>query len=67
MAARSAGRLGVDEWKAEAEAFVAWRDAVWAYALQELARVVDGEREPPTIDGFIGELPKINWPAVRSA
>lgn len=49
-------------WAAEATAFIAWRDAVWAYAFQELAKVENGEREQPTIDEFLSELPQIEWP-----
>ncbi|OWV94432.1 hypothetical protein ATY81_12570 [Rhizobium sp. R72] len=49
-------------WKAEAQAFVAWRDAVWQYAYSELAKVQAGEREQPSIDDFLLELPEIVWP-----
>lgn len=49
-------------WAAEAAAFVAWRDAVWAYAYAELAKVEAGEREQPELAELIGELPAINWP-----
>lgn len=51
------------QWAAEAVAFVAWRDAVWAYAYAEMDRVLTGEREQPTIEAFLGELPQIEWPA----
>jgi len=50
------------QWAAEAQAFVAWRDAVWAYAFGELAKVEQGQRAPPTVKEFIAELPKIQWP-----
>lgn len=54
----------VPQWRAEAEAFVAWRDAVWAYALAELASVQSGDRAAPeTVEAFIEELPAIVWPA----
>lgn len=49
-------------WRAEAEAFVAWRDQVWLYAHQQLAAVQTGQREPPTPDDLIVELPAIAWP-----
>lgn len=49
-------------WKAEAEAFVAWRDQVWAYALAELAKAVEGKRSVPALAAFIAELPAITWP-----
>lgn len=51
-------------WAAEAAAFVAWRDAVWAYAYAELDKVMSAEREQPTIAAFIGELPLIDWPVL---
>lgn len=50
------------QWASEAQAFVAWRDQVWAYAYQELARVMGGEREQPTVADIIAELPPISWP-----
>lgn len=50
------------QWAAEAGAFIAWRDAVWAYAFSELAKVQSGQREVPTLDAFLGELPVIEWP-----
>jgi hypothetical protein len=49
-------------WQAEAGAFVTWRDAVWAYAFEQLALVQAGEREKPSIAEFITELPAIEWP-----
>lgn len=48
-------------WADEAAAFIAWRDGVWAYALAELAKVKNGEREQPTVAGLIGELQPIEW------
>lgn len=50
------------QWAAEAAAFVAWRDAVWAYAYAELAKVQAGEREQPSPADFLTELPAIVWP-----
>lgn len=50
-------------WQAEAEAFVAWRDAVWVYALTELAKVQAQERAvPESTAAFVAELPVIAWP-----
>lgn len=48
-------------WAAEAQAFVAWRDAVWLYAYAELDKVQTGAREVPAVEAFIGELPQIEW------
>lgn len=52
----------VPGWAAEAQAFVAWRDAVWTYALAAMGEVAAAEREAPTVDGLIAELPTIEWP-----
>lgn len=49
-------------WAAEAAAFVAWRDSVWAYAYAELDKVLAGQREQPDVEAFIAELPEIEWP-----
>ena len=49
------------QWAAEAQAFVAWRDAVWLYAYGELDKVIAGEREQPNVEHFIDELPPIDW------
>lgn len=49
-------------WAAVAQAFIAWRDAVWHYAYQEFDRIQTGERTQPTVDEFIAELPAIQWP-----
>lgn len=53
---------GNPEWAAEAQAFVQWRDAVWTYAYAELDKVLAAEREQPSVEEFIGELPVIEWP-----
>lgn len=50
------------QWAAEAAAFVAWRDAVWAYAYTELAKVEAELRSIPTVEDFLAELPEITWP-----
>lgn len=52
----------VPQWAAEAAAFVAWRDAVWAYAYAEMDKVLADLREQPTIEEFLAELPVIEWP-----
>lgn len=49
-------------WAAEAAAFVAWRDAVWAYAYAQLAAVAAEERAQPTVAELVGELPEMEWP-----
>jgi hypothetical protein len=50
------------QWAAEAGAFIAWRDAAWAYAFSELEKVQSGQREVPALDAFLAELPAIEWP-----
>ncbi|KZE34090.1 hypothetical protein IMF23_04250 [Chelatococcus daeguensis] len=50
-------------WAAEATAFTAWRDAVWAYAYAELEKVVNEERPQPTVEDFLAELPPFTWPS----
>ena len=50
-------------WAAEAQAFVAWRDAIWSHTYTELDKVQNGERSAPeTPEAFIAELPEIEWP-----
>ncbi|MGF7008120.1 hypothetical protein [Aminobacter sp. BE322] len=50
------------QWAGEASAFVAWRDAVWAYAYTELDKVLAGQRPQPTIETLLSELPAMQWP-----
>lgn len=50
-------------WAAEAQAFVAWRDAVWVHAYAELDKVEAGARPQPSIEAFLQELPALIWPA----
>jgi hypothetical protein len=52
----------VGPWAAQANIFVAWRDSVWQYAYSELGKVQVGEREQPTVEAFLLELPQIVWP-----
>lgn len=50
------------QWAAEAAAFVAWRDGVWAYAYSELAKVQAGQRDQPSVEEFLAEVEPIEWP-----
>jgi hypothetical protein len=53
------------QWTAEAQAFVAWRDAVWEFAFAELDKVQNSLREQPTVEQFVAELTAavpIEWP-----
>lgn len=48
-------------WKAEADAFVAWRDAVYVYGLNILSQVQSGGEEP-SIPDMIAGMPTLTWP-----
>ena len=50
----------VAEWAAEAQAFVAWRDAVWVAAIAMLDTV--DPAAPPTVADVLAQLPA--WPGV---
>jgi hypothetical protein len=50
------------KWKAEAIAFVSWRDAVFDYTLEQFNLISLGLRLIPTFEEFKLELPVINWP-----
>lgn len=52
----------IPEWAAEAQTFVIWRDQVWAYALGELDKVKTGQREQPSVEELLAELPSFIWP-----
>ena len=53
----------VAAWKAEADAFTAWRDAVWTFVIERLAQVEAGEVSlPESPDALIALLPDIDWP-----
>lgn len=45
-------------WADEAQRFVAWRDAVWAYGLEVLAAVDAGEKALPDIEVLLKNAPK---------
>lgn len=48
---------------AEAQAFVAWRDAVWADVIQRLNAVQAGTQAPPESPAaLIADLPQVSWP-----
>ncbi len=56
----------IEQWAAEAQAFVAWRDTVWLYALVELDKVQKAERDQPSVEEFLAELPVFEWPRAQS-
>ena len=49
-------------WRAEANAFVAWRDGVWAYVYEQIALWENEERTIDTADELVVELDDIVWP-----
>lgn len=51
----------VPVWAAQAQTFVAWRDAVWQYTYQQLEQFQLSLREQPSVVDFLSELPVINW------
>lgn len=48
--------------KAEAEACLAWRDAVWLKAYQVLDQVTAGAIPQPTVAELLAMLPTMTWP-----
>lgn len=52
----------VAQWASEASTFADWRDQVWLYAYQELAKAQSGARSAPKVDAFVAELPTLTWP-----
>jgi hypothetical protein len=50
------------QWVAEAETFIAWRDAVYVYALGVQEQVETGVIPIPDLSSFIEGIPAIVWP-----
>lgn len=53
----------VPKFQEDGRAFRTWRSLVWAYAYEQLEKVLAGEREQPTIDEFLLELPVLGLTA----
>lgn len=53
----------VPKFQNDGKAFRTWRSLVWAYAYEQLALVLSGEREQPTVGEFLLELPVVELPA----
>ena len=51
----------VPRWAQDARDWVVHRDAVMEYALELINAVQKGEREPPTMEEFLSNMPKIQW------
>jgi hypothetical protein len=53
-----------EKWKAEAEAFIAWRDLeLWPTCYGIMNAVQAQQRPVPTADELLAELPPMAWPA----
>lgn len=50
------------KFKAEGEACVAWRDAVWARGYELMGQVKSGQMPAPTIPELLAMLPTMTWP-----
>lgn len=50
------------QWQKEANTFIAWRDEVFLYTIEQIALMQSGSRGIPTFDEFLTELPTIVWP-----
>lgn len=51
------------KFSSEGQAGVNWRDACWSYTYAQLAAVKSGEREAPTPEALVLELPAMVWPS----
>ena len=49
------------EWKGEASIFLEWRDAIYAYVIEQTELMSQGKRPVPTFEEFKKELPVIKW------
>jgi len=50
------------QYRAEAEYCISARDLTWAAFFDLLAAVEAGERDTPTLDELLAELPELAWP-----
>lgn len=51
----------IDKFRIEAESVKDWVSYVWAKCYEILAEVEAGNREVPTLEEVISELPELNW------
>jgi|GEM_PF-2441115 hypothetical protein len=63
LAATSYASSSIAQWAEEAEAAIAWRDAVWVACYDVIAAVRAGTRSIPSKDELVAELPVMKWPA----
>ena len=50
-----------EKFRAEAEACIAWRDAVWTYCYRVIDDCIAGRRSVPTGEALVKELPVLEW------
>lgn len=53
----------IDRFRAEGQAAVDWRDAVWARSYELMDQVQAGKLPQPTVVALIAMLPTMEWPA----
>lgn len=49
-------------YQAEGQAFLQWRGSVWQYCYDQLGEIEAGNRDEPTVEDFIAELPEYQPP-----
>lgn len=59
LAVTYAEEPAVEKFQAEGRAFRAWRSMCWAYFYAQMDLVLSGQRERPTIEQLLAELPKL--------
>lgn len=50
------------QFKAEGEACVRWRDAVWRYCYEQFEKFQSGQIEQPSVADLVASLPTMEWP-----
>ena len=51
------------QWKDEADAFIKWRDDMFEYCFGVIEDVVNQNRDAPSVQELLNELPSLNWPS----
>lgn len=52
----------IPQYQAEAVAASQWRDMVWVKAYEIQNEILNSQRQIPTIEEFLAELPALEWP-----
>lgn len=61
LAAVTYASSSVQKFKSEAKCAIEARDATWGKCYEILSEVESGDRDIPTIDEFLAELPVLQW------